>query len=142
MEKEIFKTKFVKILFDAETKIYTSIYLPETENMTNKEWQTLMVELVKVVEKYKPRFIIDDNRDRNYDYPPDIQEWTLQLFVGSWNKIGIEKYVQILPTHIIGQITAEQIQELNNVEFSAQFKNKLVVDYESAISWINESISN
>jgi len=140
MEKEVFKSKFVKILFDEETKICTSIYLSETENMTDKEWQTLMSQLVKVIEKYKPRFILDDSRDRKYDYPPDIQTWTLELFVESWNKIGLEKYVQILPKHIIGQITAEQIQELNNTKFSAKFKNKIVVDFESAKSWIKESL--
>lgn len=140
MEKEILKSKFVKILFDEETKIYTSIYLPETENMTDKEWQALMVELAKVIEKYKPRFILDDNRNRKYDYPPDIQTWTLELFVESWNRIGLEKYVQILPTHIIGQLTAEQIQELNNTKFSAKYKNKIVVDFESAMSWINETM--
>lgn len=142
MEKEIFESKFVRIFFDQETKIYTSKYLPETENMTDKEWQALMVELVKVVEKYKPRYILDDNRDKRYDYPPDIQEWTLKLFVNSWNKIGLEKYVQILPRHIIGQISSEQIQELSNTKFSTQFKNKFVADYESAIFWINESKTN
>ena len=62
------------------------------------------------------------------------------LFVNSWNKIGLEKYVQILPNHIIGRITSEQIQELKDTEFSAQFKNMMVVDYKSAKSWINESI--
>jgi len=140
MGEAVFESKYVKIFFNKETRIYTSIYLSETENMSDKEWQALMLELVKIVEKYRPRFILDDNRERRYDYPPDIQAWTLELFVNSWNKIGLEKYVQILPNHIIGRITAEQIQELNNTEFSAQFKNKMVVDYKSAESWINESI--
>ena len=140
MEKEILKSKFVKILFDEETKIYTSIYLPETENMTDQYWKTLMMNIFKVIEKYKPRFILDDNRNRKYDYPPDIQTWTLELFVESWNRIGLEKYVQILPTHIIGQLTAEQIHELNSAKFSSQFKNKMVADFESALSWINETL--
>lgn len=140
MEKEIFKSKFIKIFFDQATKVYKSIYLSETENMSDQEWKILMMDVVQVIEKYKPKYILDDNRDRKYDYPPDVQEWTLQLFVDSWNKIGLEKYVQILPTHIIGQITSEQIHELNNTKFSAQFENKLVTDYESAISWINETL--
>ena len=58
MEKEVFNSKYFKALYDEDTKIYTSIYLPETENMTDKEWQVLMMDLKKIIETYKPDYIM------------------------------------------------------------------------------------
>jgi len=138
MENEVFRSKYVVIQYDHETSIYTSTYMAETENMTDKEWRELLLQLVNVLEKYKPKYILDDNRERRYAYSPDMQAWTLELLVDNWNKKGLEKYVQILPKEIISHITAGQIDELANTKFSLHFENKFVTDYESAINWINE----
>ena len=125
-------------MYDEDTKIYTSIYLPETENMTDKEWQVLMMELKKIIETYKPDYIIDDNRNRLYSYSPDIQEWTLNLFINSWNSFGLKKYVQIKPKGIIEKLTTRQIEELAVTNFNMSYPHRIVEDYESAIKWIKE----
>ena len=138
MEKEIFNSKYFKALYDEDTKIYTSIYLPETENMTDKEWQVLMMDLKKIIETYKPDYIIDDNRNRLYSYSPDIQEWTLNLFINSWNSFGLKKYVQIKPKGIIEKLTTRQIEELAVTNFNMSYPHRIVEDYESAIKWIKE----
>jgi hypothetical protein len=138
MEKEIHKSRYVSVLFDDETRMYTSKYLPDTENMTDKEWQEQMIELRNLIEKYRPLNIIDDNIERKYSYSPDMQVWTLQLFVNSWNKIGLKKYVQIIPDEIIGKLTSEQIEEFAMNDFKMQFKHKFVSDYQSAIEYIKD----
>lgn len=138
MEKEIFKSKYFKALYNEDTKIYTSIYLPETKNMTDKEWQVLMSELKNIIETYKPEYIIDDNRNRLYSYSPDMQEWILNLFINSWNSFGLKKYVQIKPKGIIEKLTTRQIEEMAVKEFNMSYPHKIVEDYESAIKWIKE----
>jgi hypothetical protein len=138
MEKEVFNTKYVVATYDDQAKIYHAKLLPETENMRDEEWKELIKSHLKVIEKFRPKYYIDDNTYRLYSYPPDIQAWTLELCVESWNKNGLKKYVQILPENIIGQITANQIGELANTEFSLLFENKFVKCYKEAIEWINE----
>ena len=138
MENMVFTSPFLKAFFDQESKIYTSVYLPETRNMTDMEWQELMKEIVGVIEKYKPDYIIDDNRERLYDYSPDMQKWTLELFIESWNKIGLRKYAQIIPKDILGKLTTHQIEELATNEFLMNYKVKIVDDLESAFSWIQK----
>ena len=138
MEKEVFNSKYFKALYDEDTKIYTSIYLPETENMTDKDWQVLMMDLKNIIETYKPDYIIDDNRNRLYSYSPDIQEWTLNLFINSWNSFGLKKYVQIKPKGIIEKLTTRQIEELAVTNFNMSYPHRIVEDYESAIKWIKE----
>jgi hypothetical protein len=138
MDEILLQTKYVKALFNAETRIYTSIFLPETQNMTDKEWQEQMVELKIIIEKCRPDFIIDDNKYRLYGYSPDMQAWTLDLFIDSWNKLGLKKYAQIIPKAIVGKLTSEQIEELAVTGFRMQFKHKLVGDCRSALDWINE----
>jgi hypothetical protein len=139
MTKEVFKSKFALATFNEQTKTYILKYYPETGNMTNEEWKTLMRDLLKITEKYKPQYIIDDNSERLYAYPPEIQAWTLELFIDSWNRNGLKKYVQILPKDFIGELSGEQIVEMANMKFSEIFDNTFVEDYESAIKWIAES---
>jgi hypothetical protein len=138
MEKVILKTKYIKALFDDETKIYTSIYLHETQNMTDKEWQDQMFELKTLIETYKPNFIIDDNTERMYGYSPEMQVWTLHLFVDSWNKIGLKKYAQVIPREIVGKLTSSQIEEFAVSDFNMQFHHRFFDDCMSAINWIKE----
>jgi hypothetical protein len=138
MEKEVYKSKYAIAIYNEQSGIYTAKYLLETENMRDDEWKQLMHELLDVNERIKPKFVIDDNTQRHYSYPPDIQAWTLGLYVECWNRNGLKKYVQIVPDNIIGQITAEQIVELANSEFHPLFENKYVKTYTEAIDWINE----
>ena len=136
--KEVYRSKYAVATYDEQSELYTLKYLPETANMMDDEWKELMLKLLGVTEKYKPKFILDDNTNRLYAYPPEMQAWTLELFIDSWNKNGLKKYVQILPKEFFGQLSAEQIVELANMTFSEIFKNTFVEDYDSAIKWINE----
>lgn len=139
MKKLIFQTRFVQVSFDEETKIYESEYLSDTQDMTDREWQELMLELKDLIESCTPHYIIDDNRNRLYSYSPDMQEWTLRLFVDSWNKIGLKKYAQIMPKEIIGKLTSEQIEEFAITNFDMHYQHKFVDDYKGAFDWVKES---
>ncbi len=137
MEKIVFKSKYAIAKYDNEKELYTLTYLPETENMRDEEWKQLMKDLLVITETYKPKFILDDNSERLYAYPPEIQAWTLGLFIESWNKNGLTKYVQILPKDFIGELSAEQIVELANMTFSDIFENTFVETYDEAVRWLN-----
>lgn len=138
MEKVKLQTDFIRVVFDDELKLYTSIYLPTTNYMTDIEFETQMVELKDLIEHLKPCYIIDDNTNRKYGYSPEMQNWILNLFVNSWNEIGLKKYAQILPTEILGKLTAMQIEELALQEFEMKYKHKMCEDYCSALAWIKE----
>ena len=137
MFRIVHKSKFAVAEFDDEISLYRLTYLPETTNMSNKEWKDLMTELLAVTDSLKPKYILDDNRKRYYAYPPEIQEWTLNLFLDTWNKNGLIKYVQILPEDFVNELSAEQIVEMANIQFSKIFENTFVATYEEAINWLN-----
>jgi len=137
MEKVVHQSQFAIAKFDAEKALYTLTYLPETANMTNKEWKDLMTELLVVTDTLKPKYILDDNRDRLYAYPPEIQDWTLRLFIATWQKNGLIKYVQVLPKDFINELSAEQIVELANFKFSEVFDNTFVKTVEEALEWLD-----
>lgn len=127
-------------MFNEESRIYTSTYLPETDQMTDTEWMEQMLELKSHIEQILPIAIIDDNRERLYAYPPEMQLWTLNLFVESWNRIGLRKYVQILPMEILGKLTSHQIEEFANNDFKVNFEHKFVSDYQYAMDWVKELV--
>ncbi len=137
MEKEVFRSKYATVNYDEDKKLYIIKYLPETENMSNQEWQELMHSFKALWNEYKTLYMISDDRERKYGYDPEMQDWTLKLVVPEWNKIGLKKYVQILPSDFISNLSSEQIDELGNTKFSLYFENKFVGDYKSAINWLN-----
>lgn len=137
MEKVVHQSKYAIAKYDPEKELYTLTYLSETENMRDEEWKDLMRQLLVVTDTLKPKYILDDNRDRLYAYPPEMQDWTLKLFIDIWHKNGLKKYVQILPKDFIGELSAEQIVELANLKFSEIFDNTFVQSYEEAMKWLN-----
>jgi hypothetical protein len=138
MEKILLKTKYVEVLLDDSIKLYTSVYLLPTEDMTDQEWKAQMIELKNLTEQLKPHFIIDDNTNRKYGYSPEIQKWTLNLFVKLWNEIGLKKYAQILPSEILGKLTSMQIEDLAVSDFEMKFEYKMCGDLKCALTWIKE----
>ena len=138
MNKLVFESKFATVSYNGEKKLYTITYLSETQNMSNKEWEELMYSFRDLWNKYETLYMISDDRERKYGYDPEIQEWTLDLVIKEWKKIGLKKYVQILPNDFIASLSSEQIDELGNTKFSPYFENNFVNDYESAVRWINE----
>jgi hypothetical protein len=136
MEKIVHQSKFAIAKFDYEKELYTLTYLPETVNMRDAEWKSLMEELLVVTDKLKPKYILDDNRDRLYAYSPEIQDWTLKLFLNTWIKNGLKKYVQVLPRDFIGELSAQQIVELGNLMFSDVLEKTFVATYEDAVRWL------
>ena len=137
METIVLNSKYATVKYDDVSKLYVIKYLPETENMSNKEWQDLMYSFQEIWNKYETLYMISDDRERKYGYDPEMQDWTLKLVVPDWNKLGLKKYVQILPADFISSLSSEQIDELGNTKFSLYFENKFVADYESAINWLN-----
>lgn len=138
MELLKLQTDFIKVLFDEEIRLYTSVYLPATGHMTDNQWKTQMLEVKELIVQLKPLFIIDDNLNRNYSYSPEMQKWTLNLFVELWNDIGLKKYAQILPNEILGKLTSMQIEDLALNDFEMKYEYKMCKGYKSAINWIKE----
>ena len=136
MEKTVHKSKYAFAIFDEEKELYTLTYLAETEKMRDDDWKKLMRELLIVTQTCKPKYILDDNTYRLYAYPPEMQHWTLELFIDVWHKNGLRKYVQILPKDFIGSLSAEQIVEMANIKFSEIFENIFVESREEAIKWL------
>lgn len=136
METIVHQSKYNIAKYDETIGLYTLRYLKETENMSEQEWKALMKELLIVTKTYKPKLILDDNRDRLFAYSPELQAWTLELFIESWNNNGLEKYVQILPEDFIGELSAEQIVEMANINFSDIFENAFVATYDEALQWL------
>ncbi len=137
MDKIVYKSKFVIIQYNADNGLYTSTYLPETENMRDEDWRKLIKESLVITDELKPKYILDDNRDRMYAYSPEIQEWTIDVLVDTWNKNGLKKYVQILPTDFINELSAQQLIEMGNLKFSKVFENTFVKTMEEAIAWLD-----
>ena len=136
MENEIFASKFAKVFYNTSKKLYTIKYLSATEDMSNQDWKNLMLSFQALWHKFETLYMISDDRERKFGYDPDLQEWTLKLVIPDWNKLGLKKYVQILPKDFITNLSSEQIDEMGNTRFSPFFENAFVQTYDEAVEWL------
>ncbi|WP_372751739.1 hypothetical protein [Labilibaculum sp.] len=104
--------------------------------MDNEDWKKLMLTLKSLMAVHKPIYVIDDNTERRFDYPPDMQYWMINEFSELWHRIGLRKYCQILPKDMIGKLTSMQIQELALKEFEITFQIGLFEDMIEAFTWM------
>ncbi len=138
MKEELYKSKYVVFTYKEETDTFTLRHLPESEDMTDDEYKEFVLILIEYFEKYNPKYINDDDRERLYAVTPDIQQWALSKVVPAMNKIKLQKYVRILPDDFIGKLSSEQVDTLVKTKFSTVFENKFLDDYDAAIKWVNE----
>lgn len=138
MQQVITKSNYVEVSIDEKAGLTIIRFLPATDDMTNQEWKEEMIEFERLFEEFKPYFIIDDSRDRLYSYSPDTQEWMVRMFATQWNRIGVKKYVQIVPKEISGKLSSMQIEELATNAFNLQFKIMMVDTLDGAMKWVYE----
>lgn len=136
MEQEVYKSKFIIAKYDDVKKLIILKYMLETANMSNNEWDSWMRDLITLTDKYKPQYILSDNRQRRYAYSPEIQKNIAKDIAKHWIEIGLKKYAQVMPTDLLGSMSTYQLSDLINNQFPNMIENVCFDDYYDALKWI------
>ena len=138
MHTLIHQTQFIKHYFDKGLQLYRYNYLPESEDMSEDEFKSFIMDMARITEQYKPLILLGDRRACKFVMTPEMQEWAAFTIGEIWTKIGIQKYAQILASDLFAQISGEQILDDAIEKVQVTYLIKTFDSEEKAINWLIE----
>ncbi len=131
----LFKNNYVEVVLDKENSVLMTIWKPTTKDMKDEEYKEIVLKMVDLSTEYKPRFIIDDSRNKKFVVSVELQQWIgKHLMTILFNKIS-EKIAVLESEDVLIQVATQQVmeehkQKMYDISF---FSNK-----EDAYKWFKE----
>lgn len=130
---EVYKSKYLRILYFEDEQLIEMVWLPKSEAMTNQDYQQECLAYLDAVKKFNPRRAIPDMRDMNFPIAPDLQEWTNQTIFPTLLEVGLNNVGIVVSTELISQLAVEQtMEEIEGIKFTTKYFD----DKEDARKWI------
>ena len=130
---EVFKNKFLLILYNAEKKICIGNWTIETENAENNEFKDWNNELVNKFQEHKPTGFLANTKDYKFIITPDLQQWATTNIFEEFAKAGLEKIAMLVSKDLFPQVSLEQfIDEYKG----GKIETKYFKIEEEAMKWL------
>jgi len=127
--KTIYESEFKKTLLNEELSLITNIW--SATDMTDAIFQKEILEWVRLVEEYKPKFLIADTQLFIFTISLELQEWTGNVVFPRLIAAGVQKFAIIVSNEMIAQLSIEQTME----EASSAFQSNYFSSIEDAKKW-------
>jgi hypothetical protein len=119
---KIFSNKFVKFFLDKEKSLISYKWSSKTEKLTDEEYKTIILKGVDFVIQYKPKFLIADQRDKDYIVTPELQIWNGKETLPKLFENGIIKFAIIESEDFIIKLATKQtMDEHKEKEYDVEF---------------------
>jgi phenylpyruvate tautomerase PptA (4-oxalocrotonate tautomerase family) len=125
---QLHEDKFLRILWDEQTRIIRIVWRQETSDMTDEDFKSeLTLFAQKVEEKKAPRILVDVS---NFRHNPGtgVGEWRLQNISTRYNAAGVERFAFVFPKD--SQIQPNQSSE------GERFVTQAFNSHEQAAAWL------
>lgn len=128
---EIYKSKFIEIIFDADKSLMKFVWQKETNAMVEEEYKQEIEKSANVLNQHKFDYAILNNHDFRYAISPDLQEWTNELLGPGYAASGVKKFAIIESEDFIAQLSTEQtVEDFENAPHEVQFFSDEAIAYE------------
>lgn len=134
MSEEIYQSKFATINVEFTSSFLSLIWTDEQDNLQENTYKDEVLNYKTFLEKYQPKFILDDARRFLMPIPPDIQEWVAKTITETLNQY-VEKYAMVMPVEFIANLSADQnIDEVQGSVSKTIFQQ--FASIEEAMDWM------
>lgn len=122
----VYKNRYISIFFNKKTKLLTTLWYSESEEMSKDEMQDIIVEVANQIKINKPKLYLADNRKRFFKYTKDIQKWVAVTLSLAAIEVNLQKFAIIAPEDLIIEFATHQTTEnAKDVPIEKKyFKNK------------------
>ncbi len=132
--KELYKDKYLKIIYHEGDKLMQSVWLPESEEIIDDE--TIKAEIqnaVKYLMEYKPEKLLADDRDRRFPYSVSIQQWVAKTLGEACAASGVKKFAVLYPKEFVAKVSTELTAKETE---HRPYLFKFFTNYFEAIEWL------
>ncbi len=134
--KKIYKSQFLNIFYEEDISLMTEIFTEKTENITEKCYKKMMLDILECIKKYKPTKLIVDLKKFMFIIVPKLQEWQDKNIVPEISKCSASIAAYIVSEDFFSQMSIEQTVE--EKESKKNFTVKYFEDIKKARKWISE----
>ncbi len=103
---QIFSSNIVNIDFDSVKKL---MYIKRLDFKTDNEYRKQVEIVAEMIKKYKPKYIIANNKEFYFPIVPSLQEWSVNILTPLVIKEKVQKIVYIESEDFIASLALEQI---------------------------------
>jgi hypothetical protein len=103
---EVFSSYIVKIDFDVDRDL---LYVKRLDFKTDDEYRKQIEIVAEMIKKYKPKYIIADNKEFYFPIVPELQNWSVNILTPLVIKEKVRKIVYIESEDYIASLALEQI---------------------------------
>lgn len=133
MKKEVYKSKYLTIIYDSEKQLIAEVFNKATEDMTKEDYKAEMLELLEIIKKYRPQNALVNLIDLMFPIEPEIQQWQKENVFDKGNELGLNKAAILLSRDLFTQVSIEQsLEEADDGEL----ENKYFDNEEEAMQWL------
>ncbi|MBX2844080.1 MAG: hypothetical protein KTR26_20095 [Flammeovirgaceae bacterium] len=131
----VYESSFLKLDFYESQKFMEAIWLPNSVEMSEKQYQKVFMEFLMVMNQNPPRKLLIDERQMLFTVSPDLQIWVTNQ-VKQVLEMVLEKIALIINSELIQQLAAEQLmQEAGTYITQTRFFD----GREEALEWVKNS---
>jgi methyl-accepting chemotaxis protein len=105
----LFHGPYAQMLYDEQNRVMELIWLPETERMTNVEFQSHLLKFVGFIESHPSRAILGNALENRHVVIPTLQAWHDTTIVPRYVKAGIRKMGFLAPLQAISRSSIESV---------------------------------
>ncbi|OQX99605.1 MAG: hypothetical protein B6I24_02100 [Bacteroidetes bacterium 4572_128] len=130
----VYNNKFLEIYFEMEKSLIVFQWEKITEEASEEDFKEWNRNLVKMVEVYRPKFILSINIYYFFIINVELQEWSVKNIFEKFQAYGVKKLAMIESDDFISQISLEQFVD----EGEELLLTKYFVEKEDAMKWFEK----
>ena len=127
----VYQSKYVTFNIDVENSILEAIWTDNYE-IVGEIYKNEMLQARKIVEEYRPKYCLADNRNFYFRISPELQIWVSENIFQKNGEEIIKYYAFIFPPDVLASILLEQMMEESN----RQQMTKGFATMEEAKEWL------
>lgn len=132
----LLNNRFVKVELDEAQHLLWLEWMPQTADMSEDEYKTLLMQLADFVSEYQVKYWLGDTLNFAYVIVPALQEWTAVEFNTRLAATNLQKMALIIPKEIIVSLSVEQTTDDMEATNVSKFTVKYFDNTESAVQWL------
>jgi len=112
------ENKFTSIYYDQTLMLYEQYWHPTTEDMEDKDYQSIQSRMVDFVKKHQLPILnyYLDNREFYYVMSPEMQDWQIEF---------IDKKLLAITQTLMDDLSSINIAVITSKEFMSQLETKI-----------------
>lgn len=106
----------------------------EDASYNDDVWKNLNLELLDIIQKYRPKTMLMDSTKFDFVVSPDLQTWYSQEIALKIYQAGVEKIAVVMsPNFVVNLATEQLVEEIGERKIITTFFG----NYEAAQSWLD-----